>query len=359
MRSRLSFVPLLAFLAACTFQSQVLKPDPQAGVELQTSTPFFSPSADSTAFHGVDMLTATPSVPPTFTPTATLTSTPVPIRLGTVPIRFAPGGTYLDIVDGISFGTSKVYSVSALQGQVMSVSVNTGLHADWMPVPIRISGADGAVLCPREADGECATFWRGTLPATQDYLIELTPLNDIRGFTLRVAVNPPGATNQIFHYRSPVSGASFSYTDEFAPGRLPPYQSYKTEPEISLSYIDTQAFVNTNLFEAQILYGASKDPVVVGDCLQASPVIPNEKITGEETVNGRRFVRFEGGGAATGNFYEQIIYRTVDETACHELVLLIHSFSTGAFLPQIVIQEFDRPSLVRKFESILSTLVIQ
>lgn len=359
MRSRLLISLLFIFLTACEFQSQVILPEPQSSVDLQTPTPLVFPLPASSFSAELATLTSTLTEPTTFISTPTTTSTPVPVNLGIFPIRFAPGGTYFDIVDGISYGTSKVYSVSALQGQVMSVSVYLGLRADWMPVPMRISGADGAILCPHQADVECATFWRGTLPATQDYLIELTPLNDIREFTMRVAINPPGTTNQLFRFRSRVSGASFSYTDEFAPARLPPYQSYKTEPEISLFYIDTQAFVNTNLSEAQVLYGASRDPVVVGDCLQASPEIPNEKIAGEEIVNGRRFVRFEGGGAATGNFYEQIIYRTVDETACHELVLLIHSFSTGAYLPQVVIQEFDRSSLIQKFESILSTLVIE
>jgi hypothetical protein len=81
-------------------------------------------------------------------------------------------------------------------------------------------------------------------------------------------------------------------------------------------------------------------------------------MVGSVIVNDRQFVRFEGGGAATGNFYEQKNYRAVVQGVCHEVVFLVHSFSAGAMLP-VIIQEYDRAGLMKKFEGILSTLVIK
>jgi len=347
MRYRFLFLLLLLTLSACTFQVDVLTPEPV--LENLTSTSY-SPEPG--------MLTATPPPFPTFTFSPTIPPSPIPSDLGTYPIRFAPNGTYIDVVDTILAGTSKTFSINAMKGQVMSISIHQSAEGNWTVIPIKIVGADGKTICPSKVDGGCSS-WRGVLPASQDYFVTLMPVIDVEDFTLRVAINPPGTTSQSFQYVSKNNKAIFSYPDDFAPTRYPEYPVNKIEPEYAISYLNVQAFTDTNLVEAYFLFGSSDNTDVVGSCLQVSAQVPNEQLVGNVSINGRQFVRSEGGGVATGNFYEQIISRTVDNGTCYEVTFLIHSFSTGAFLPQTVIAEYDRTTLLQKFEAILSTLIIK
>ena len=65
-------------------------------------------------------------------------------------IRFAANGTYADVVDSIATGASKTYSLNAMKGQVMSVSVLPQIpDGNWGYIPMQIKGADGTVLCPQ------------------------------------------------------------------------------------------------------------------------------------------------------------------------------------------------------------------
>jgi hypothetical protein len=205
---------------------------------------------------------------------------------------------------------------------------------------------------------ECQ-YWRGVLPAMQEYLITLTPVNGLNNFTLRLAINPPGTQTQSFQYVSPNTNTSFSYTDEFAPVRAPGYTISKTEPEVRLSYIDTQAYLDRNLVEAHFLFGSSNDQALVKDCLQISPLIPNEQLVNTVDINGKQFTHSKGSGVAAGSLYEQIMYRTLQNDICYEVTFLMHSFSTGSFLPQKAVLEFNREALLKKFEAILSTIVIK
>ena len=95
---------------------------------------------------------------------------------------------------------SKTYSISASKGQIMSVSIHQGWEGDRAYIPMQITGADGTVLCPPLENTDCE-FWRGVLPATQDYFVKVMPVNDIMNFTMRVAINPPGVAAQSFQYK--------------------------------------------------------------------------------------------------------------------------------------------------------------
>ena len=349
MRYRFLFILLLVSLTGCTMQMEVITPaSPTTEPAIVTFTPYVP---------GPEVRSPTPPPFPTSTFAPTPTDTPVPVDAGTIPIHFAPNGTYMDVMDGISYGTSKTYSVAASKGQVMSVSVKQGTEGEWVVIAIQITGADGTVLCPIKADAGCAS-WRGALPSTQTYFIKLTPAADVPNFTLRVAIDPPGTKTQSFQYVSPITGTSFSYTDEFAPVRNSIAQFTKSEAEIVLAYIDTQAYTGTNLAGAYFVYGSSTEPAIVQNCTQPVSLGVYEQVVGTVDINGIPFVHSEGSGAATGNFYEQGIYRTERGGTCYEAVYIIHSFSTGAFLPT-VIAEYDRAALVQKFEAIVSTLVIK
>jgi len=350
MRYRLLPIFLMLSLSACSFQVDVLTPQSVA-LETQTQTPPPFPANTSTIQPGLFLPTDTPPSLPIFTPL------PPPENSGIYPIRFAANGTYLDIEDGITAGSSKVYSVNALKGQVMSVSIRQSENGNWGTIPMKIIGEDGAILCPLQENRECY-FWRGILPVSQDYFITLKPELDVLHFTMRVAVDPPGAINQTFRYLSNDRNVSFSYSDEFAPARFPEGYIYKFKPEFALQFIDSGFYDGTNLDEAYFLFGSSNDKMDVGNCFQPSAGIENEQTVGDVEINGTWFVRSERGGIAAGNIYEQIMYRTVLRSTCYQITFFIHYADVGAYSPELKVREFDRAGLKQKFEEILSSLVM-
>ncbi|MDO9300378.1 MAG: hypothetical protein Q7T89_03305, partial [Anaerolineales bacterium] len=110
MKKILSLLLLIVFLAACAapaVESEVVQ-----SVQL---TPI-------RAFTQIPTLTA---IPPTVAPTEGFPTFTPPTALPGQPneIRFAANGTYTDVTDSITTGASKTYSLNAMQGQVMSVSI--------------------------------------------------------------------------------------------------------------------------------------------------------------------------------------------------------------------------------------------
>ncbi|MEJ2266055.1 MAG: hypothetical protein P8X95_21620 [Anaerolineales bacterium] len=96
----------------------------------------------------------------------------VPALPGNIPypIQFDVNGTYQDlIVDRIPAGKSRMFSVKAMKGQIMSIATWRQAGMDNYIPQIQIKGADGTVLCPKD-NSQCM-FWRGILPASQDYYL--------------------------------------------------------------------------------------------------------------------------------------------------------------------------------------------
>jgi len=353
MRYKLLVIFLLVNLSACSFQMDVVTPPPTLTLSPEPSPALAFPS----------------DIPPlptsTFTPipTSAFTQIPTPTALqesanGTYSIQFAPGGTYVDIVDSLSAGASRTYSVNASQGQVMSISFHLSPITSWTVIPMKIVGRDGGVLCPTQVNESCY-FWHGTLPATQEYFVTLMPDADVFDFTMRVAIDPPGTTSQSFTYNSHDGKASFTYTDVFAPYLFPELYMTKFTPELALQYIDTKSFDKTNLSEAYFLFGLSNDPGNVATCVQPLSINGTESVTGDVNVNGISFTRSEGSGVGAGNIYEQTYYRAAYNGACYEITFFVHSTNIGNYPADSGVREFDRDALTQKFESILSTLVIK
>lgn len=345
MRSRLFIFLLAISLSACTYQVQIVTPVPSV---LDTAT-------DPVTLPSVETFTPTPS-PTEISVLPTFTSTALPQVAGVYPIKFSPNATYIDVTDSILAGASKTYSVSASKGQVMSISIYQGWQGDWVYVPMQITGADGTVLCPQIPNTECE-FWRGALPATQDYFVKVMPVNDIIDFTLRVVIPPLSANKQTFLYQS--DHVSLTYNDDFAPVRFPGIQVYKAEPELALELIDSQFYVNTNLIEAYLLFGSTNESSTVTSCIEPVSLGGPENVVGDVNINGIKFVRSEGAGVGAGNIYQQIYHRAVINGYCYEITFYIHYANVGNYAPDAGIKEFDHAAVMQRFEGILSTLVIK
>ncbi|HKI55442.1 MAG TPA: hypothetical protein VJ987_15055, partial [Anaerolineales bacterium] len=117
MRYRLFVLILVTtILSACSFNVQIGTSEPTTVISTPaTQTNTLTPEVQ------IPTSTDTPIPPPTFT--FTPEAPPLkPVSGGATPIHFAPGGTYVDVIDSIAGGSSKAYSIAASQGQVMSVS---------------------------------------------------------------------------------------------------------------------------------------------------------------------------------------------------------------------------------------------
>jgi hypothetical protein len=345
MRFKLFSLLLILVLSACSFQVEVLNtPTPPASETLAL------PDSPTPTVTFSQNLSATPP------PTSTATNTALPIQAGNeniTPIHFAPDGTYVDIIDSIPAGKSKTYSVNAMKGQVMSVSFHQNEESEWTYITMRIVGDDDMVLCASDCQ-----FWRGVLPATENFYVTVSPSSDASDFVMRVAIDPPGVVTQSFLYENKYRNATLSYTDMFAPTFFPGAQVTRIEPELELEFIDTQAYDKTNLIEAYFLFGSSTDAQLVSTCTQPASLGGPETVTGTVPVNGIPFTKSEASGVGAGNIYEQVYYRVVHNAVCYEITYFIHYANIGNY-PAGEVTEFDQASLLQKFDEILSTLFLK
>jgi hypothetical protein len=346
MRLKLLTLFLIFAISACTFQVDVIETPTPGGVALpiESSTPTLVPTSDN-------------SSTPTLVPSISVTNTALPEGgLGSIfPIHFAPNGTYVDVLDSVKSGVGggRMYSISAMKGQIMSVSFHQNDEAEWTSITVQIKGADKSVLCA----GDCP-FWRGVLPATQDYYVIVTSAADASDFVMRVAINPPDAATQSFLYENKYRNATLSYIDVFAPASLQGAPMYRIPPELTLQYIDTQSYADTNLIEAYLLFGSSTDSQVVATCTEPVILDAAETVVGEVTLNGVSFTKTESSGVGAGNVYEQTHYRASRNGTCFEFTYYIHYGNIGNHDPSTV-TEFDQEALLQSFDEVLSTFTLR
>ena len=343
---------ILGLMTACSFQVDVLEPQPSA-------------SALPTSPTSISFATSTPAIlTPASTATSSPTDTPSPVppvtsgpsnSSGIIPIVFDPNATSQTIRGDLAEGASQTYSLTAFEGQVMSVSLLPDKAALQNSYQLEIRGRDGSVLCPLK-DYSCF-FWRGALPSTQEYRIKV--LAQAGGeFSMRVAINPPGTVSQMFSYADPDGQFSLTYPDTFAPVHFTGAESTKIPPDFSLQYIDTQQFISTNLNEVYFLLGASDDPQIVSTCTQPLSFGGPENVLGETTINDIPFTKSEATGVGAGNVYEQVYYRTIYNGSCYEITYFVHYGNIGNYTPGSV-SEFDRTALYQQLDEILASLILK
>lgn len=336
---------ILLSMVSCSFQVDVLEPRPAAA----TPPPSFPPSI-------IPSLTAAPPPLPADTPSPV---PPIPTGPSSassiVPIVFAPNAASQMVAGSLAAGSSQAFSLTAFQGQVMSVSILPGDPDRQDAFRLEITGRDGVVLCPQR-DDPCS-FWRGALPSTQEYQVRVSSQQG-GAFSMRVAINPPGTVSQLFGYQDPEGRFELSYSDAFAPVYYRGAEITKIPPDFVLQYIDTQQYTSTNLSEVYFLLGVSDDPGQVSTCTEPLSFGGPEVILGDTVVNGIPFTKSQVEGHAAGNIYEQVYYRTVHKGSCVELTYFVHYGNIGAYAPGAV-TEFDRTALYQQLDEIPASLILR
>ena len=175
-------VALLAVLALAGCESD---PGPPAEPEQPTPTEVEQPTIEPTT----PPATIEPTIPPATvepTPAAGQTATPAPMR-----IEFEPGATAALLTGDLAARETHQYSLRVSAGQLMEVIVSPEES-----IQLSIYGVDGTVL--RSGMGEFPHF-RGTVPSTQEYIIQLSAGEQPVSYSVNVIIPArisfePGAT---------------------------------------------------------------------------------------------------------------------------------------------------------------------
>ena len=112
----------------------------------------------------------------------------------------------------------------------------------------------------------------------------------------------------------------------------------------------------TNLSEAKLLFGNVDPKYAESDCLPQNGI---GSVVEEVTINGTKFLRDIGAGAAAGNRFDTITYALKRPSGCFNITLYLHSTVLENYPPELRPNPFDRSAIVSTFNDIISTFIIK
>ena len=296
--------------------------------------------------------TPRPSISPTFeSPTPTPTGTPSPLPTSTPEemstptdeterLEFSPGTSIIRLTDHLS-GTKR-YVFRAFADQVAMMAV--------FPKDLRLSiwGQDGTVL---KSPDDGLSFWRGTLPTSHNYFIEIGHEGET-DFDLTVIVNPLGKMVQWIGYRNDTYRFELMHPDYFVAELVTSIPLIKGVGVLKLDLVDSTYYQGTNLDEVIFFAGASDDATIVATC--TDPGLDAEEELADESVGEVTFSKSAVRDVSMGHVFEKIIYRTEYRNVCYEIVFNINYMSIE-FFDQSIVQSFDRQAILEELHEILAT----
>ncbi|MFV2045508.1 MAG: hypothetical protein ACC700_20030, partial [Anaerolineales bacterium] len=200
----------------------------------------------------------------TDTPDATLTAVELPPSTPeTASIEFDPGGAGATIEGTLRVGDTVRYVLCAFAGQIMRV------YVEPEGAVLRIYGEAGTEL---KSQDDFDPFWRGELPSTQDYFIEVIHSASAIGpwdrpLQISVLINPRGQAIQWVDYRDEDNGFELRFSDYFAVGTPPPdIPPMRGEPMLSLRFTGSEYFQETNLGDVYFVVGKSEEAEILSNC---------------------------------------------------------------------------------------------
>jgi hypothetical protein len=120
--------------------------------------------------------------------------------------------------------------------------------------------------------------------------------------------------------------------------------------------INPNEFKGTNLGNASVSVGLSKDPTIVAAC-NTGQAAQGEKPAGTATLGGTKFTRFTFEDAGAGNRYASTVYRGNSGGNCYEVVEFLHWAAIENFSPGAV-KEFDRATIEAELNTIARSFAI-
>jgi heat shock protein HslJ len=191
---RLAFGEIVSTLMAC--EDQAVNDQEQEYLQALRASGRFSLVDDSlTIWYENDRRVLHFARSPESTPVPSLTNITEPTA-GAVPgkdngarIEFPPGESSAEVFAELAGGVTDSYLVRGQQGQTMSVEI-TSPNND---VLLNVIAEDGTPL-KRYQNGPPS--WTGTLPATQDYVLQVVSVGQASSYTLHVSIDPIASPSQ-------------------------------------------------------------------------------------------------------------------------------------------------------------------
>lgn len=264
-------------------------------------------------------------------------------------IEFEPGATQWNTQIERAPGAPNMFVLRALRGQTMQISA--------LPVytaRLKIFGADGAEIAGYTP--YITSFWRGQLPRSQDYFIELDlesyfACTSCAALTLTVAIAPSGQASQSFDYVDGARRFELTYSDYFVvDDNPPPY--YRDKSVFSLLLIESEYYDQTNLNEAYFIITASKEPQEIANCTLTGPPIQGK---GEVRVNNVDYQWMDQINGGAGNIWQEISYMTIYGETCFHVIFFLHSHHAENYDPPV--SDFDADGVIAKLTEVFDSLV--
>jgi hypothetical protein len=230
-----------------------------------------------------------------------------------------------------------------MAGQTLIVDI-----AASQAIRLSVWGVDGALL-KRAATG--TTHWEGLLPATQDYVLQLTSNGGAVDYHLTVTIPAPvEPTPAAETYYDAAYGFEVSYPSDFIVGGGCPTQGVIAGPVVDFRLEGAPYYAGTNLHDACVVVAARRGEGTPVPCTGLRS--PQENYWGQQEINGLLFSIYQRTGVATGHIHDIISYRASHADLCYEVNLLLHSSDTGVYPPGTT-SEFDRDAVMDRLRQVL------
>jgi hypothetical protein len=184
--------------------------------------------------------------------------------------------------------------------------------------------------------------WSGTLPLTQDYLIDLTPVDERKvEFVLQIVNVPVRQASGYFTYVDEQNDFEITYSqDDFV----------LTGNDISNRHLFSVAMDTDKYFVDTILQMSGLTLSVSTICIE--PYDPDYAVN--ETINGIVFKKFAWNDAATGTAAELVLYTTRHNDQCYQFFIRTLYIREDKF-PDTGKKDFSRSVLYTKYYRLLNT----
>ena len=154
-------------------------------------------------------------------------------------------------------------------------------------------------------------------------------------------------------FQSQKYGFEIKYPKDFSLGE--PKVSFLPDQPNQIVEIDfpEDRFPDTNFAEAFLSVNEGESQSAIDQCLK-SVSESKTPLTVKKEINSIEFYEDKTSDAAAGNIYDSMVYRTIHEQACYEIILTIHTGNIGNY-PLGTVKEVDKnqiwPALYKIFDT--------
>lgn len=294
----------------------------------------------------IPILTIRPSATPTDTPT--LTPTPDPFAIAERIQYDINKDIWVNREGKTENGETKTYVFSGVAGQ--QIYLNTQYPSNlvdggWIETT-KIFDENGELIAADSTTDMGG--WEGKLQSTQDYLISLIPVDDMRvEFVLQIVNIPPRQESGYFTYADEKNGFEITYSqDDFMISG-----TSISAHDIFSVFVDTDKYFPDTILQLSHLTISSETRPLSTDCYDP---LADTYYSAKEVINGISFKKYSLHDAATGTEAELVYYMTTHNDKCYQIFIRTLYMRVDKF-PDTGLKDFSRSILYSKYYRLLNT----